>query len=247
MEWTSTDSARKRLVVIGLAVGPVLALVAAILGLGGAQPGSRRASFEVMAERSDAILGQDLLETLGFTITLAALIGATRALRGRGGALGTVGAALGYVGIAGFGLSNGAGLAVVALAQLPDRDAAFQTATTITTSGPLAGASGVGWALEILGQLGLLLILAGLWRARLVPPWPFLLAGLAIVAAGAVGTMTGIAFADVLLLVVGVLVATRLARTTEHAWLSTPDTTLRMASQASRSGAVGEGVLRGRE
>lgn len=208
---SATDALRRWLMVLGLIGGPVLAVLSVAIGLG-PEPDSMRASFDVMAERGSAILVQDLLETAGFAVLLAALFAAAQSVRGRGGVLATVGAILGVGGMVGFGLANGAGLAIVGLAQRPDRDAAFVAASAISDSGPLAAASTVGWALEIVGLFGVLIILCAFWRARLVPPWPALLALIGIVANAALGTMLATLAADVLLLAAGTWTAIRLAR-----------------------------------
>jgi hypothetical protein len=218
MNWTSTEGARRWIVVVGLVLGPVLVVASAAVGLG-PMPDSMRASFDVMAQRAPAILAQDLLETLGFAILLAALAGATRAVHVRGGAIGTLGAVLSVVGITGFGLSNGTGLAVVAHAQLPGRDAAFQAAGAISGGEVIGTAGTVGWILEIVAQLGMLLVLVALWRARLVPIWPAVLCVVGILVNAVVGTIEASLVADVLLLVVLVWVAILLARTPREVWL----------------------------
>lgn len=205
------DLARRRIVAIGLVVGPVLVVTSAMLGLGH-EPESMRAVFDDLASRGGSVLLQDLFELIGFTIVLASFAGATIAIRSRGAAIGIVGATIALVGIAGFGLANGTGVSVLALAQLPARDAAFDTAVAITQSGPLATASTAGWLLELVGQLGILLVLLGLWRARVIPIWPVLVCIIGVLLVAAVGTIAVTLVADVLLLVVGVWVALRLLR-----------------------------------
>src|SRR5690606_11802647 len=142
----------------------------------------------------------------------ASFAGATASIRSRGAALGIVGAMLAFLGIAGFGLANGTGVSVLALAQLSDRNAAFDTAMAITQSGPLATASTAGWMLELVGQAGIPLVLLGLFRARIIPIWPVLLCIVGVVLVAVLGTITVTLVADVLLLVVGVWVALRLLR-----------------------------------
>jgi hypothetical protein len=219
MQWTTTDAVRRWLVVCGLILGSVMAVVSSLIGLTTPPADSMRESFDVMATRGDASVAQTILETVGFTLVIAALIGATQALRARGGGLGTAGAVLGFAGIAGFGLSNGAGPAVAALAQLPDPDTTYRIATAISSDGPIAVLGNLGWMLEIAGQLGLLLVLAGLWRARILPPWPLALGVLGLVVNAVIGTMVTTLIADLLLLVAMIWVAIRLARTSHEAWL----------------------------
>lgn len=195
------DAVRRWLVIAGLILGPVLIVLSVTVGLG-PEPGSMRASFDLMAERAPQILAQDLLETFGFGILLGALVGVAPALRARGSALAFAGAMLSIAGIIGFAMSNAAGLSVVALAQLPDRDAAFQAASAISSTGPIAVIGTVGWILEIAGQLGILLVLAGLWRARVVSWWPLVLGVVGMLVNAVIGTLAASLAADVLLLAV---------------------------------------------
>jgi hypothetical protein len=239
MEWTRTDAARRRLVMLGLVLGPVLTAASVVIGLGGAMPESMRASFDVMAMRSGQILAQDLLETVGFAIVLTALAAATLPLRARGSVLGVVGAVLAFTGIAGFALTNGSGLTVVALAQLPDRDAAFHAAAAITSNGPIAVAGTVGWLLEIAGQVGILLVLAGLWRGRIAPPWPLLLAVIGVLVNAVIGTMVATLAADVLLLATCTWVAVLLGRLPRENWLGAT------TAQPRASGRTAVGTVTG--
>ncbi|WEG10364.1 hypothetical protein PU630_07395 [Microbacterium horticulturae] len=217
-EWTRTDAARRWIVVAGLVVGPVLAALSVVVGirLGGAD---MRAQFTSMGAHAGTVLAQDVLETAGFVLVLAALAGATGALRVRGGTLGTVGAALSVVGITGFAASNATGLAVVALAQQPDQDAAFRTAMAMSSQGVLATAGTLGFALEIVAQVGMLLVFAGLVRARLASVWvlPIVVVGVAVNAV--VGTMAATLVADLLLVAVCVWTALRVARCSRAQWL----------------------------
>ena len=234
MEWTGTDVARRRLVMLGLVLGPVLTTASVVFGLGGGEPESMRTGFDVMATRSGQILAQDLLETVGFAIVLTALAAATLPLRSRGGVLGVVGAVLAFIGIAGFALTNGSGLTVVALAQLPDRNAAFHAAQAITSNGPIAVAGTVGWLLEIAGQVGILLVLAGLWRGRIAPPWPLVLGVVGVLVNAVIGTMVATLAADVLLLAACTWVAVLLGRLPRATWLGAP----KAQPQASGRSAV---------
>lgn len=215
------EPVRMLLIRIGLVLGPVLVIASLLIGLG-PEPASMRAGFDAMAAHPTIIVIQDVLETVGFAMMLAALAAAAWMLPARGRMFGAVGAVLAVLGIAGFGLSNGAGLAVVALAQLPDRDTAFQVASTISADGPLATASTISWVLEIVAQLGILLVLVALWRAGLTPIWPLLLCVLGVLVNAVLGTMVATLIADVLLLVVGVWVVLGLSRTTHTVPSSAP-------------------------
>jgi hypothetical protein len=228
MEWTRTDAARRWIVVSALVAGPLLTAVSVTvgIGLGGAD---MRAQFASMGAHGGTVLTQDVLETAGFVLVLAALAGAAGALRRRGGALGTIGAALAVVGITGFAVSNATGLAVVALAQQPDQDAAFRTAMALSSQGVLATTSMLGFALEIVAQAGMLLVFAGLVRARLASVWVLPIAVLAMGVNAVVGTMTATLIADVLLLAVCGWTAVRIARCSHEQWLGQATVSARAA------------------
>ncbi|UJP09214.1 hypothetical protein L2X99_12275 [Microbacterium sp. KUDC0406] len=218
MNWTRTDAARRVIVVTGLLLGPVLLVLSVAINL--TAPGeSMRADFDAMAARPGLIVAEALLETIGFTIVLASVAGAAHALRSRGGALGTWGAVLAVLGIVGFSFSNANGFTLAELAQLPDRDAAFATATSLMSS-DISGIVGtVGTVLEMLGQIGILLVIAGLIRARIMPIWTIVIVIVGAAVNAVLGTMIGTLIADVLLLAVCALAAVRLARGSREAWL----------------------------
>jgi hypothetical protein len=175
MQNNSTQTFRRRLTIVGLIAGPLITIFGSILVMGVPQDEDMRQSFTNMGEHGNTLLLSDLVVTAGFTITALALISATSLARARGGIVATIGAIMAGFGIAGFGLANGTGLAVIALAQEDDAETAFTFAKSITESGPLVPASGIGWLLEMLGLIGLALVYLGLWRARVVPVWPFVL------------------------------------------------------------------------
>jgi hypothetical protein len=221
MNWTRTDAIRRWIVVAGLIIGPVLLVLSIVINLTPAGE-SMRADFDMMGDRSGLIVAEALLETLGFTIALASLAGATQALRTRGGLLGTVGAMLSILGVVGFSYSNANGFTLAELAQLPDRDAAFQTATAIMSSetGGIVGT--IATALEVLGQIGIVLVICGLIRARLVRAWSLIPVAIGIVINFAIGDMVTTLVADLLLLATCVWIAVKLARCTPAAWLGEP-------------------------
>jgi len=221
MYWTPTDARRRWIVVCGLIIGPVLLALSVAINL--TPPGeSMRADFDSMAQHPGLIVAEALLETIGFMLVLAAFAGAAHALRGRGGTLGTWGAALSIIGIPGFALSNANGFTLAELAQLPDRDAGFATAMAITSSDTAALTGTVGTVMEVLGQIGILLVIGGLMRARIVRIWPLLIVVVGIVVNVAIGIMLTTLIADVLLLAASTWVAVRLARCGRDAWLGSP-------------------------
>lgn len=218
MQWTRTDTARRSIVVAGLIIGSVLlALSSAVLLNTPAE--SMRASFDAMTANPGLIVTAALLETVGFMIVLASFAGSAQALRSRGGALGTWGAALSIVGIAGFALSNATGFEMAAFAQIPDHDAAFAMAKAVMF-GDVSGAIGsIEMVMEIAGQVGIVLVIGGLIRARITKIWPLLIVIAGIVVHFAVGLLVATFIADLLLLVGSTWVAVRLARSTHDAWL----------------------------
>ncbi|GAA3770738.1 hypothetical protein GCM10022240_23720 [Microbacterium kribbense] len=130
-----------------------------------------------------------------------------------------LGAALAVVGPAGFSISNATGLTIVALAQQPDRDAAFQTALAVTGDTVLGTVGTVGFVLEIVAQLGMLLVIIGLVRVRLVNAWVLPLPVLGIAVNAVVGTMAATLVADLLRLAAGTWIAIGLARGNRAQWL----------------------------
>ena len=218
MSETTSQPRWRRLTAGALVLGPGLAVLSVITGLAlGPEPESMRATFDFMAAHGSTMLVQDVLEAAGFATVLAGFASAARGLRSRGSTLGMVGSVLVTAGIVGFAMANAIGLSVVALAQLPDRDAAFAAARDITASGPLATLSGIGFALEVAGQLGMLLVLLGLWRARTAPIWPVAIAIVGMVVNAAVGTLAATLVADLLLLILGTWVAATLLRASRPA------------------------------
>lgn len=221
MQWTRTDAVRRWIVVGGLIIGPVLLVLSVAINF--TRPSdSMRADFDRMAADPGLIVLEALLETFGFMVVLAALAGSTQALRSRGGVLGTWGAVLSIVGIVGFSFSNANGFTLAELAQLPDPDAGFATAGAMM-SGDTAGTVGtIGMVLEILGQVGILLVIGGLIRARLVRIWILLLVVVGVVINFVGGIMLTTLVADLLLLTTTTWVAVRLARCSREAWLGMP-------------------------
>ncbi len=221
MNWTRTDTIRRWIVVVGLIVGPVLLVLSVVINFTGPSD-SMRADFDRMAASPSLIVAEALLEAIGFMVVLAALAGSTQALRARGGVLGTLGAVLSILGIVGFSFSNANGFTLAELAQLPDRDAGFATAIALMTSDTASAVGTIGMALEILGQLGILLVVCGFVRTRLVRIWILAPLIVGIVINAAIGMMVSTLIADLLLLATCTWLAVRLARCSHEAWLGMP-------------------------
>ena len=77
--------------------------------------------------------------------------------------------------------------------------------------------------LEIVAQLGMLLVLVALWRGRLIPIWPPVLCVVGILVDAVVGTIEATLVADALLLAVMVWVAILFARIPREVWLGTAE------------------------
>jgi hypothetical protein len=232
MDWTRTDAVRRGIVVAGLIIGPVLLVLSIVINLAPAGE-SMRADFDAMGQRAGLVAAEALLETLGFTIVLAALAGATQALRARGGTLGTLGAVLAILGIIGFSYSNANGFVLAELAQLPDHDAAFDTAGALMSS-DIAGIVGtLGTALELLAEVGIVLVICGLVRAHIVRVWVLIPVAVGILINLVIGDMVSTLIADLLLLGTCVWIALRLARTTPRVWLGEPAATFTTAAPTS--------------
>jgi|GEM_PF-5421404 len=217
MEQTSTDTVRRWLTIIGLIVGPILATVAAIIIATVPESEDMRESFTTMGEHANTLMLASLIETAGFAITALALIAATSLVRARGGAVATIGAVMAGCGIAGFGLANGTGLAVTALATQPDADSAYSFAKAITGSGPLVSGSSIGWILELVGLIGFALVFLGLWRGRVTPVWPFVLCLVGSLANGAIPAPPTVLASTLLALVAGTWAAVSIARARREA------------------------------
>lgn len=216
--WTRVDAVRRLLALSGPILGALMLVAAGVLNLGPAGD-SMRASFEAMAARSGQILVADVLETLGFLFVLASFAALAGVLRRRGAMVATWGAPLCLLGIAGFAMSNATGLGIVGLAQLPDQDAAFATALAAFQGGTGTATGMVETLLEVLGQVGLVLVTVGLVRARVVGWWAVLALAVGMVLDVALGSATGTLVADVLLLVVSAGVVGGLTRAGRGTWL----------------------------
>lgn len=223
MIWTRTDAVRRWIVVAGLIIGPVLLVLSVAINFAPPHE-SMRADFDAMAANPGIVVAEALLETFGFMIVLAALAGSTQALRARGGILGTVGAVLAMLGIVGFALSNATGFMIAELAGLPDHDAGFATASALLSSDVAGTVGTIGMGLEILGQVGIVLVVIGLIRARIIRIWSLLLVAVGIVVNFAGGIMLTTLIADVLLLALGCWIAVVLARSSHETWLGVPTT-----------------------
>ena len=214
MHSTSTDAVRRRIVVIGLIVGPLLLVLSNAFTI--QESDSMRATFDAMAANPWMLLAESLLEAIGFTIAFASYAGSAHALRSRGGALGTVGAVLCMVGILAFSLSAAGGLFLYVVAQMHDKDAGFAAGSALNQD----GVTGVLlMVLMVLGEAGICLVIGGLLRARIVRIWPLLIVLLGIVADNVLpGTLSSIV-SDLLLLAASVWIAIVLARTPLAVWL----------------------------
>ncbi|HWU58139.1 MAG TPA: hypothetical protein VN045_05415 [Microbacteriaceae bacterium] len=223
MNWTRTDSTRRRIVIVGLILGPVMLAVSNAFVIQ-AQGNSMRDVFDAMTANPSMLIVQSLLEGGGFMIAFASFAGAVQATRVRGGALGTWGAALCIVGILGFALSSANGLAFYSLAPLHNHDVGFAAATAVVGD---AAISTIQMILTLAGQLGICLVIGGLIRARVCRIWPLLLVVAGIIVNMAFSMILTTLVADLLLLAAGTWIAVALARSPHEIWLGqSPMTTV---------------------
>jgi hypothetical protein len=215
MNWTSTDAARRRVVVAGLIAGPAVLLASnAFIVLDA--PGGMRAEFDAMAAQPWLLLVQSVLEALGFTIAMASYAGVPHALRTRGGAFGTWGAALCIIGILGFVLSAAGGLFLYVVARIPDHDTGFAAGAALNAD-PVTG--DLIMVLTLAGEVGVCLVVIGLMRARLVSFWPLVIVIAGIVADYVLPSVFSGLVADALLLAASAWIGVALARAPKDAWL----------------------------
>lgn len=215
MNWTSTDAARRRVVVAGLIAGPAM-LLASNAFIVPDVPGGMRAEFDAMAAQPWLLLVQSLLEAVGFTIAMASYAAVPHALRARGGTFGTWGAALCVIGILGFVLSAAGGLFLYVVARMPDHDAGFAAGAALNADPVTADLIMV---LMLAGEVGVCLVVIGLMRARLVSFWPLVVVIAGIVADYALPSVFSGLVADALLLVASAWIGIALAKAPRDAWL----------------------------
>lgn len=187
--------------------GPLLVLLSATLNH---TPASDSAAdmIAVVADHRGAQLAEVLLELGGLVLSFAGCIVAARRVRARGRRLAAAGAALCFAGVAGFALVNAEGLVVNALAGAPDRAAAVTALDTINHSPAVY----VAFPLILLGEVGIVLVLAGMRRAGTLPVWPVLASVASAVVDFAGGSRALLLASDALMLLALAWLAITLAR-----------------------------------
>lgn len=226
---TSTDAVRRRIVIAGLIVGPVLLMLSNAFTI--PETGSMRTDFDAMAANPWMLLTESLLEAIGFATVFASYAASTHALRSRGGGLGTTGAVLCMIGILAFSLSAAGGLFLSVVAQMDDKEAGFAAGSALAADG-VTGTLLI--VLMMLGEAGICLVIGGLLRARIVRLWPLLLVLLGIVADNVLPGMLSALVADLLLLVASVWVAIALVRAPIAAWLGEAASAVAVSSRIQR-------------
>jgi hypothetical protein len=196
------------MMIMALVLGPAVVTLSAAFILPLPTTDSVHDDFTAMITNRPLLLISSLLEGVGFTITLGGYAAIGQFLRRRGVTLATIGAALCVVGILGFGWAGATGFVLHALTGMTDHDAAFAAAQAIASD----PANSVSSMLEIVGPIGVLLLMLGLFRARIVPLWPVLVIIAGILANGVIGTVVATFVADLLLLAGSTWVAVYLMR-----------------------------------
>jgi hypothetical protein len=196
-----------RWLVATLMVGPLLVLASATLNH---PPASDSAAdmIAVVAAHRGAQLAEVFLELVGLVLSFVGCIVAARRVQARGRRLAAVGAGLCLAGIVGFTLANTEGLVVNALTGAPDRTAAVTALDAISHSPTVY----VAFPLILLGEVGIVLVLAAFRRAHTLPIWPVLaaIAGVVVDFAGASRAL--LLVSDALVLVALAWLAATLAR-----------------------------------
>lgn len=188
-------TSRRRLLTTALIVGPLLVTVSALFNHTPASQEAADVLAAVRAHRGEH-LAEVLLEMLGLAVSFAAAAAAALRVRTRGAALATVGAVGSVLGIIGFTMVNAEGMVVNALAGMADQ-AAAERAVAATNSSP---AVFVAFPMILLGELGLVAVLAGFRRAGVLPVWPAVIAFGALVVDFAGGSRWMLIVSDLLML-----------------------------------------------
>ncbi len=183
------------LVIGALLLGPVLVLVSAFFNHTPASQETADVLAAVRAHRGTH-LTEVLLEMFGLAIAFAATAAAAARIRGRGQVLATLGAVCSVLGIVGFTMVNAEGLVLNALAGMSAQSAA-EKAAEATNSSP---AVFVAFPLIMLGELGIVGVLAAFRRAGRLPAWPAVLAFAGLVVDFAGGSKALLVASDLLVL-----------------------------------------------
>jgi hypothetical protein len=186
---------RRRLLTASLVLGPSFVLVSALLNHTPVSDNAIDVLAAVRAHRGQH-LAEVLLELFGLAMTLAAMAAVSLGIRERGARLASLGAAAAVLGIIGFSMVNAEGLVVNALAGMPQQSSAEQ-ALSATTSSP---AVYVAFPLIMLGELGVVAVLAACRRAQFLPTWPAVLAFASVVVDFSGGSKTLLIVSDILML-----------------------------------------------
>jgi hypothetical protein len=193
-------------------LGPLLLVLSALLNH---TPASQSAAdvLVAVADHRGSQLAEVLLEMTGFVLTFTACISAAIRLQGRG--RGSRVAVAGWVGclagLIGFTLVGAEGLVLNALAGMAEHDAAVR-AVDATNHSP---AVFIALPLILIGELGIVAVLAAHRRAGLLPVWPLIAAVLALVVDFAGSSRAMLAVSDLLgLIAVWWLAAATVRRTT---------------------------------
>lgn len=202
-----TSQRAVRLLVATLVVGPLLVLVSATFNHTPASD-SPADMIAVVADHRGAQLAEVLLELGGLVLSFVGCIAAARRVRARGRRLAVAGAALCFAGIVGFTLVNAEGLVVNALAGASDRGAAVTALDAINHSPAVY----LAFPLILLGEIGIVLVLAAVRRAGTLPVWPVLAAVAGAVVDFAGGSRALLLVSDALVLVALGWLAVAIAR-----------------------------------
>lgn len=176
---TSSDTVRRLFLAGTTVLAPVVLLLSAALAVDDPDTDGR-AHLDAVAGDRDQLFTSNALAALGLAMLAIAASGVVLLARRRGGALATAGwilTTIGGISAASAVFLYGAVIHAVTDSRL-ERDAMGALDSQASNSGRI----GIAFVVGFLGlALGLLLLAAGLWRARTVPLWMAGLLGLAAV------------------------------------------------------------------
>lgn len=170
---TDADNFRRTGVGLCLLAWPIFKLASDLVRP--SEPGNLTQEFVNVAAQPGSWTAGALLEMIAWILLIPGAIGIMRLLRGRGATLGNIGGVFTVLGIMGFVGGTVVTLFEVAMAQQPDR-AAMITLYKAAMNSPIL----IFVLFVFIGLLGLLLLVIGLYRARLAPIWMIALPVVAI-------------------------------------------------------------------
>lgn len=161
---TDADNFRRTGAGLCLLAWPIFKLASDLARPG--EPGNLTREFASVAAHPGGWTAGALLEMVAWILLIPGAIGIMHLLRGRGATLGNIGGVFTVLGMMGFVGGTVVTLFEVAMAQQPDRSAMI-TLYKAAMNSPIL----IFVLFIFTGLLGILLLVIGLYRARLAPIW----------------------------------------------------------------------------